>query len=164
MSALLLGIAVAVLPVGHLAVAENAPAPARVARPAAPQRPRTVVVEAVQGASGSEAARAALREAIARHVRRQGFHVMDDGKAAAYRLRPTVITLESGGAGAGTVEVKASLVALDRKGRVAAMVEGGARASGAAPGSATAVVEAQAIEAAARSIAEDLARRLLEAR
>jgi galactokinase len=44
------------------------------------------------------------------------------------------------------------------------MVEGGARTTGAAPGSAAAVVEAQAIEAAARSIAEDLAHRLAEAR
>lgn len=162
MRALLLAVLVAALAAGPVAAAESpAPAP-RAARPAAPQRQRAVVVEPVQGDRGTAASRAALREAIARHVRRQGFHVVDGGKSVAYRLRPTVLALDSGAA--GSVEVKASLVALDRRGRVAAMVEGGARTTGAAPGSAAAVVEAQAIEAAARSIAEDLAHRLAEAR
>ena len=131
---------------------------------AAAARPRTVTLGPVLGDRGTPEARAALREALARHLRRRGFSVVDaPGTSVRYRLQPTVLVLDGAGASAGThIEVKASIVALDRRGRIAAMVEGGARATSATPGAASANLEAQAVEAAARNLAEDLARRILE--
>ena len=127
------------------------------------RRSRSVAIEAVRGDKGSSASRAAFGEALARQLGRLGFNVVEGGRTVTYRMQPTVLTLDTAGGGAGAnVEVKASVVALDRKGRVAAMVEGGARTQN-TPGVAPAHLESQAVEAAARSIAEDLARRLLEA-
>ena len=124
-------------------------------------RARIVIVEEVRGSQGTPAARAALREAIARHLTRRGFHVLDGGKTVVFRLQPTLLLMDV--QNGTSVEVKASLVAVDRRGKVAAMVEGGARAKGVAPATAAAL-ESQALEAAARSLAEDLAPRLMEVR
>jgi hypothetical protein len=91
--------------------------------------------------------------------------VVEGGKRFGFRLQPKMLLMEV--QNGGSVEVKASVVALDPKGRVAAMVEGGARArsaSGAAPPTPSTALEAQALEAAARSLVEDLAPRLVEVR
>ena len=127
---------------------------------AIPPRARIVTVEVVRGNQGTPMARTALREAIGRHLARRGFQVVEGGRNIAYRLQPTLLLLDSHAG--SSVEVKAAVVAVDRKGRTVAMVEGGAR--GGAPGAPVAAVESQALEAAARSLAEDLARRLLEVR
>jgi hypothetical protein len=125
-------------------------------------RARILVIEEVRGDQGTPAARQALREALARHLGRRGFHVVDGGKRFSFRLQPKLLLVEV--QNGVSVEVKASVVALDRKGKVAAMVEGGARAKGATAAQAAPVLEGQALEAAARSLSEDLARRLTEAR
>ncbi len=137
-----------------------------VTNPGTAQTPRSriLLVDEVKG-EGTPHARTALREALGRHLGRRGFQVLDTGKRYAYRLQPKLLLFDvQDGA---SVEVKASVVAVDPKGRVAAMVEGGARAKGAAgakPATAPGTLEAQALEAAARSLVEDLAPRLVEAR
>jgi hypothetical protein len=123
---------------------------------------RTVVVEEVQG-SGDAVSRAALQRALVAELPRRGFTVVDGGADAGYRLRPAVLRVELARNGSGTrVEVKASVVAIERGGRIAAMVEGGARARTGAGGAPAADLQAQALAAAAGSLCEDLARRLLE--
>lgn len=124
---------------------------------------RTVVVEPAQG-SDRDGAAGALQRALAAELTRRGFSVVDGGGAAGYHLKPAVLRVDvTRGAGGTRVEVKASVVAIDRAGRIAAMVEGGARAR--TPGAAAAVadLQARAFAAAAGSLSEDLARRLLEA-
>jgi hypothetical protein len=124
---------------------------------------RTVVVEPAQG-TGRDGAAVALQRALAAELPRRGFAVTDGGAAAGYHLKPAVLRVDvTRGAGGTRVEVKASVVAIDRGGRIAAMVEGGARARTAASGAAVADLQAQAFAAAAGSLCEDLARRLLEA-
>ena len=124
---------------------------------------RSVMIEAVQGEKGGPQARDELRGALSSQLRQHGFTVVDGGGEAGYRLKPAVLQLEQAQAGSGTtVMVKASVIAVDRQGRIAAIVEGGARARTAAAGNASARLVAQALEAAARGISEDLARRLLE--
>ncbi len=128
-------------------------------------RSRVLLVEEVKGEQGTPHARTALREALARHLGRRGFQVLESGKRYGYRLQPKLILFDV--QDGTSVEVKASVVALDPKGRVAAMVEGGARAKGGAgakPATAPGALEAQALEAAARSLVEDLAPRLVEVR
>jgi carbon monoxide dehydrogenase subunit G len=65
------------------------------------------------------------------------------------------------GAGETRVEVRASVIAVDRQGGIAAMIEGGARARTAARGAPAAQLTSRALDAAAKSLAEDLAGRLL---
>jgi hypothetical protein len=124
---------------------------------------RTVSVDAVQGGKGDTDARERLHGALAVQLQQHGFAVVDGGAEAGYRLKPSVLLLEQAQSGSWmTVEVKASVIAIDGQGRIAAIVEGGARAKTAASGVAGARLRGQALEAAARSISEDLARRLLE--
>jgi hypothetical protein len=112
-----------------------------------------------QGRAGDAAARAALREALARHLRRQGFAVVDEREPAGYRLKPSVLELDvSSAEGRTVIAVKASVVAVDSQGRMAAMVEGGARLR--ASGGGEQQLAARALEAAAGTISEDLAARL----
>jgi hypothetical protein len=142
-----------------------AAAPAKGAARRAQQRPRSAHLEAVRGDAAGAPARAAFGDALQRHLRRLGFQVVEGKRPAAYRLQPALLVVDTAQEGGSvSLEVKASLVAFDRKGHVAAMVEGGARARGAAAQTPATSLEAQALEAAARSLAEDLARRLLEAR
>jgi len=123
---------------------------------------RTVCVEDVQGDVGDQSARVRLRDALAAQLERHGFAVVPEGEDVRYRLKPFALLLEEEKTGASwRIEVKASLVALDSRGRIAAMVEGGARARS-ARGSAPPQLLDQALDAAARSLSEDLARRLLE--
>lgn len=133
------------------------------ADPAPVHRSRVLLLEEVKGDTGTAASRTALREAITRHLGRRGFQVLDGGKRFAFRLQPKILLLDV--QNGSSVEVKASVVALDGKGSVAAMVEGGARAKGGpppTPAGAASALEAQAIEAAARSLVEDLAPRLVQ--
>jgi HEAT repeats len=122
---------------------------------------RSVSIEPVQGPQGDARAWAALRDALGANMARHGFAVAAAGEAAGWRLKPSVLVVDVARAGGGQrVEVKASVIAVDAQGRIAAMVEGGARArtAGAAPGAPQ--LTEQALEAAARSISEDLAARL----
>jgi len=124
---------------------------------------RSVTIDAVQGDKGDAATRSRLRDALAGELARRGFAVVAGGGEGAYRLKPTVLLLEvSQGSGAVSVQVKASVVAVDRQGRVSAMVEGGARAEASLRSGPPGQLTAQVLDAAARNISEDLARRLLE--
>ena len=123
---------------------------------------RTVSLEEVQGGKGDPPARARFHDALAVQLARHGFAVVDGGEDVGYRLKPSVLLLEQVQSGAWlSVQVKASVIAIDGQGRIAAIVEGGARARTVTPGAAVQLVE-KAFDAAARSISEDLARRLLE--
>ena len=125
---------------------------------------RTVSLEEVQGGKGDRPARGRFHDALVVQLARHGFSVVDGGEDVGYRLKPSVLLLEQSQSGAWlSVEVKASVIAVDGQGRIAAIVEGGARARTVTPGAA-AQLAGQAFDAAARSISEDLARRLLELR
>jgi len=123
---------------------------------------RSVALEEAHGEGGA-AAREALREALARHLRKQGFAVVGPGEAAGYRLKASVLELDVSQSGGRTViAVKASVVAVDSQGRMAAMVEGGARlrASGGSSAAAQKQMAERALDAAAVNLSEDLAARL----
>jgi HEAT repeat protein len=124
---------------------------------------RTVSVEAVRGEKGDPDARRRLHGALTDQLQQHGFDVVDVEAEAGYRLKPSMLLFEQAQSGNGmTVEVKASVIAVDGTGGIAAIVEGGARARTAASAQAAPRLTGQALEAAARSISEDLARRLLE--
>jgi len=123
---------------------------------------RSVALEEAHGEGGATA-REALREALARHLRKQGFAVVGVSEPAGYRLKPSVLEIDVAQAGGKvSISVKVSVVAVDSQGRMAAMVEGGARlrASGGSAGQAQEQLAARALDAAAVSLAEDLAARL----
>src|SRR6266542_4427115 len=110
------------------------------------------------GGTGSAAARGALRD----ELRERGFAVVDRG---GMRLKASVLHVDVDARGGKTViAVKASLVAVDDDGRMAAMLEGGARlsASGAIPEAKLGIYSAKALEATARTLCEDLAAKLGE--
>jgi hypothetical protein len=114
------------------------------------------------GGVGGTAAQGALREAIARELRGHGFAV---GSRGAVRLKPSVLKVDVDASGERTViAVKTSLVAVDGDGRMAAMLESGARlsATGAVPEKKIAAYAAKALEAAAKTLCEDLAASLGE--
>jgi hypothetical protein len=114
------------------------------------------------GGEGGSAARGALRDALARELREHGFAVVSRG---GLRLKPSVLKVDVDASGGRTViAVKASLVAVDGEGRMAAILESGARlsASGTIPDRKLAAYSAKALEAAAKSMCEDLAARLGE--
>jgi hypothetical protein len=114
------------------------------------------------GSAGGAAARSALRDALARHLSARGWSVLDHGGMI---LKPTVLRVDVEAApGRTIVAVKAALLAVDDDGRMAAMLESGARlsASGAVPEAKLAAYAARALDAAARALCEDLAVRLAE--
>ncbi len=118
------------------------------------------IVEEPSGHAGDASARGALREAIERHLRGRGFEVVDEG---GMRLKPSVLRVDVDEQGGTTViAVKASLVAVEGDGRMAAMLESGARlsAAGAIPDAKVRAYAAKAIDAAARTLCDDLAARL----
>lgn len=110
--------------------------------------------------AGPSSARAPLREALAGHLRDRGFAVVEGGEI---RLKPTVKVGVDDKGGKTVIAVKASMVVVDGDGRVD-LVEASARASvsGAVPDGKLAAYSARAIDAAARTLAEDLAARLGE--
>jgi hypothetical protein len=114
------------------------------------------------GGAGGSAARGALRDALERELREHGFAVVSSG---GMRLKPSVLRLDvDDKAGKTVIAVKASLVAVDADGRMAAMLEGVARlsASGTIPDRKLAHYSAQALGAAAKSLCQDLAVKLGE--
>ena len=121
----------------------------------------TFSIEETGGKAGHDSTRSAFREAIVRHLRSRGFQVVERGEG--YRLKPSLLRVDVEEGGDTTViAVKASLVAVDRSGRMAAMLEGGARlkATGRLPGGSLEKYTAKAADAAARTLCEDLAVRL----
>ncbi|HUL60709.1 MAG TPA: HEAT repeat domain-containing protein [Anaeromyxobacteraceae bacterium] len=129
--------------------------------PAAVEGVLAFVIEEPAGDAGGAPARQALRDAIARHLRERGFAVVDSG--GGYRIKPSVLRLDVETADGKTViAVRASLIAVDRGGRMTAMLEGGAklRASGAVAQAALDRYSAQALDAAARTLCDDLAAKL----
>ena len=125
---------------------------------------RSVFLDETRGEAGGAGAREALREALARHLRKQGFAVVGPGEPAGYRLKASVLALDVSQSGGKTViAVKASVVAVDSQGKMAAMVEGGARLRASGGGSTVAAqkqLSEKALDAAAVSLSEDLAARL----
>lgn len=125
---------------------------------------RLVLLEEPTGDAGGAPARSALRGALERHLRTQGFEVAASANAGrSLRLKPSVVRVTVDRAGEGTiVSVTASLLAIEPGGRVAAMLEGSARlrAAGAASAEALAGFQARALDAAARTLGEDLAARV----
>jgi hypothetical protein len=123
-------------------------------------RPSTLAfsIEKTGGKAGHDSTRRAFRESIARHLRARGYEVVEGGEG--YRLKPSLlrVDVEEGG-GTTVIAVKASLVAVDGTGRMAAMLEGGARlkATGRLASGAVEAYAARAVDAAARTLCEDLA-------
>ncbi|MGB8929666.1 MAG: HEAT repeat domain-containing protein [Anaeromyxobacteraceae bacterium] len=111
--------------------------------------------------TGGDDLRMALRDALERHLRANKFSVVARGQQ--FVLRPSVLKVDVDTQDGKTViSVRASLVAVDGKGRMAAMLEGGARlrAMGALHGPMVNKYAAKALDAAARTMTEDLAERL----
>ncbi len=123
--------------------------------------PLAFSLEETQGTGGPQA-RDALRRALAAQLKERGFAVVDRG---GMRLKTSVLRVDVDANGGKTViVVKASLVAVDDDGRMAAMLESGAKlsATGAIPESRLGTYSAKALEAAARTLCEDLAAKLGE--
>jgi hypothetical protein len=114
-----------------------------------------------QGAGGP-LAREALRKAIAVQLKERGYALVDRG---GVRLKPSVLKVDvEAKAGKTVIAVRASLVAVDDDGKMAAMLEGGAKltASGTIPEARIAAYSAKALEAAAKTLCDDLAAKLGE--
>lgn len=113
---------------------------------------------AIDEPAGPGSARAPLRDALASQLRKRGYDVRDGGE---YRLKPTVKVVVDRDGARTVIAVKASLVLVDGDGRVDLM-ESSARASvtGAVPEARVPGYAVRAIEAAARTLTEDLAGRL----
>lgn len=123
--------------------------------------PLAFSVDEAQGTGGAQA-REALRRAIAAQLKERGFEVLARG---GMRLKPSVLRVDvDSKAGKTVIAVRASLVAVDDDGRMAAMLEGGARlsATGNVPESKLGAYSAKALEAAAKTLCEDLAAKLGE--
>jgi hypothetical protein len=134
--------------------------------PAAPPRPvlgnTAVSLEEAVGAGGSPAERVALRDAIGRRLREAGFQVKGSG---GIRLKPSITRLEVVRTGEKTVvAVRAELMAVEGGGRMAAMLEGGAKlsATGKLGEPELEAVSVRALEAVAKVLVDDLAARLEE--
>ncbi|HEX9243283.1 MAG TPA: HEAT repeat domain-containing protein [Anaeromyxobacter sp.] len=123
--------------------------------------PLAFSIEETRGA-GSAATRDALRQAIAAQLKGRGFAVVDRGGVV---LKPSVMKLDvDAHGGKTTIAVKATLVAVDDDGKMAAMLESGAKlsATGVIPDAKIPAYSARALEAAAKTLCEDLAAKLGE--
>lgn len=110
---------------------------------------------------GDSALRAEFRRSLERYLREQGFSVVARGQK--YVLKPSVITVDVDRAdGRTVVALRASLVAVDHKGTMTAMLEGGAKvkAVGSANASMVPKYAAKAADVAARTLTDDLKGRL----
>ena len=118
------------------------------------------VALAIEEPSGPVSARGPLREALARNLAGRGYAVTGDGEL---RLRPTVNVDVSASGTKTVIAVRTSVALVDGDGRVD-LVESSARASltGAVPENRLAAYAAKAIDAAARTLCEDLAVKLGE--
>jgi hypothetical protein len=133
--------------------------PAPVPEPA-PSGATAFSIEEPGGAAGGPSERRALREAIARHLTDRGYAVVPRG---GMTLRPSVVALDVRQQDGKTViSVRAGLLAVEGSGRMAAMLEGGAKlsATGKVPDGKLAAYSAKALDAAARTLCDDLASRL----
>lgn len=120
-----------------------------------------VVLEDTVGSGGRPADRAALRDALGRRLVEAGFHVGQEG----IRLKPSIVRLEVERASERTiVAVRAELVAVEGGGRMAAMLEGAAKASaqGSLGDRELAVISVRVVDAVAKILVEDLAAKLGE--
>jgi hypothetical protein len=136
------------------------PPPAPVPAPAAGAT--AFSIEEAGGAGGGPGDRRALRDAIARHLTDRGFAVVPHG---GLTLKPSVVSLDVREQGGKTViSVKAGLLAVEHSGRMAAMLESGAKlsATGRVPDSKLGAYSAKALDAVARELCDDLASRLAE--
>jgi hypothetical protein len=118
-------------------------------------------IEETQGAGGAHA-KEALHKAILAQLKERGFAVVDKG---GMRLKASVMKVDVDARGGKTViAVRASLVAVDDDGRMAAMLEGGAKlsATGTIPEGKIGLYSGKALEAAAKTLCEDLAAKLGE--
>lgn len=116
------------------------------------------VAVSIDEPSGPSAARVPMRDALAGHLRERGYEVAERGE---FRLKPSVkVDVDQSGPRT-VIAVKASVVLVDVDGAVD-VVESSARASvsGAVPEGKLPVYLARAIDAAARTLSEDLAPRL----
>jgi len=123
--------------------------------------PMSFSIEEPSGTGGA-AARAALRDGLQRNLRERGFVVVEQG---GMRLKASILKVDvDAKGGKTTIAVKASLVAVDDDGRMAAMLEGGARlsANGTIPEKKLGAYSAKALEATAKTLCEDLAAKLGE--
>jgi hypothetical protein len=110
---------------------------------------------------GDAALRTEFRAALERHLREKGFNLVARGQK--YVLRASVLKVEvEKQEGKTVVAVRASLVAVDGKGTMTAMLEGGARlkAVGTASGAQLPRYAAKAMDVAAQTLADDLKERL----
>ncbi len=122
---------------------------------------RSLAVEEATGKGGKQA-RKALRLALMNYLQRAGFNLVKP-EEAAFRVKPSVLSIEtSQDGGKLLVSVKAAAVAVGLDGRMAAMIQGGAHARAVArPSEAMRErLSATALEAAARTLSEDLASEL----
>lgn len=113
---------------------------------------------AIEEPAGPAFARAAVKEALARHLRDRGFAVAERGEM---RLKPTVSVDVAHAGGKTVIAVKASLVVVDGDGKMD-MMESGARASvaGAVSEAKLPGYSGKVVDAAVRGLCEDLAARL----
>jgi hypothetical protein len=123
--------------------------------------PLAFSLEETQG-KGDSQAKDALHRAIVAELKGRGFTVLERG---GVRLKPSVLKVDIDAKGGKTViAVKASLVAVDDDGRMAAMLETGAKlsATGTVPEAKLGLYSGKALEAAAKTLCEDLAAKLGE--
>jgi len=115
---------------------------------------------AIDEPAGPSAARGALRDALVRHLGERGFSVTEPGEM---RLKPALKIEVGNGSGKTVISVRTSVVIVDGDGRMD-MLESTAKASvsGSVPEAKVPAYAARAIDAAARTLAEDLAARLGE--
>lgn len=141
------------------AAAEKALVAFAVPGPAGPDS-IAVLLEDATG-KGDAALRAEFRTSLERHLREQGFTVVARGHK--YVLKPSVLRIEVEKAdGRTVVNVRASLVAVDGRGGMTAMLEGGAKLKAVGTASPTMVPKytAKAMDVAARTLTDDLKGRL----
>lgn len=119
-----------------------------------------VLLEAPTG-KGDAALRTEFRNSLERHLREQGFNVVARGQK--YVLRPSVVKVDvEKQDGKTVIAVQATLVAVDGRGGMTAMLQGGARlkAVGTASGAQIPKYQAKAMDVAAKTLSDDLKDRL----
>jgi HEAT repeat protein len=116
-------------------------------------RRKAVALEETQG-KGSDSARNALSDALARYLAIRGFSVLPAGSDAPYRIKPSVLALEvEDGDGRVIIAAKAAVIAVASDGRME-LLQGSARLK--ASGGSREKLAARALEAVAKDLAEDL--------
>jgi len=129
-------------------------------RTRAQPRPRSVAIEDVQG-KGTLADKGALRDALLRNLADRGFPAAAPGETATFRVKASVLALDVLQSGSRvSIDVKASAVAVEEGGRMAAMSEGAAHLKTQSAGltrEREQQLSARALEAAARILSDEIA-------